>query len=253
MSWDYLFMTNAPRKLPSRGAFDLGMYSIGDLGDVDLVTIPPNDGQALTYKAATETWIPGDAGGVPLLTWTFAGNQTPVASPLRIYNTSGITRTIAKVFVSVNTPPTGSALIVDVHKNGTTIFTNQANRPQIAGGQYTGQSTTIDVIDWAPGDYLTVEVDQVGSTTPGADLTVHVACSENVQGGGVGVVDRLSVSTADVSNPPADAELDAIFGTPAVAGVGFVRLLDDGGADSNVYLVVSSGTSWWHAALTKAV
>jgi len=171
---------------PVYGGVDLSAGKLGELGDVDLVTTPPADGQALTYDTATATWGPGDAGGVPLAMWTIAGNQTPVASPLRIYNTSGITRTIAKVFVSVNTPPTGSALIVDVHKNGTTIFTNQANRPQIADGQYTGQSTTIDVIDWAPGDYLTVEVDQVGSTTPGADLTVQVALSDAAGGGGGG-------------------------------------------------------------------
>lgn len=238
---------------PVYGGIDLSAGKLGDLGDVDLETTPPNDGQALTYDMETDTWGPGDVGGVPLAMWTMAGNQTPVASPLRIYNTAGVTHTIAKVFISVNTPPTGSALIVDVHKNGTTIFTNQANRPQIASGQYTGQSTSIDVTGWAPGDYLTVEVDQVGSTTPGADLTVHLACGEDVQGGGGGVVDRLSVSAADVSNPPTDAELDATFGTPAVAGAGFVRLLDDGGADSNVYLVVSNGTSWWHVLLTKAV
>lgn len=238
---------------PVYGGIDLSAGKLGELGDVDLVTSPPADGQALVYDTATATWVPGDAGGVPLAMWTLAGNQTPVASPLRIYNTSGVTRTLVKVFISVNTPPTGSALIVDVHKNGTTIFTTQANRPQIAVDQYTGQSTTIDVTAWAPGDYLTVEVDQVGSTTPGADLTVHVACSENVGGGGGGVVDRLSVSTANVSNPPTDAELDTTFGTPNVVGTGFVRLLDDAGADSNVYLIVSNGVSWWHVALTKAV
>ena len=32
------------------------------------------------------------------------------------------------------TPPAGAALVVDVNKNGTTIYTNQANRPSIAAG-----------------------------------------------------------------------------------------------------------------------
>jgi hypothetical protein len=180
---------------PVYGGIDLSAGKLGELGDVDLETTPPNDGQALLFDDATDTWIPGDAGGVPLAMWTMAGNQTPVASPLRIYNTSGITRTIAKVFISANTPPTGSALIVDVHKNGTTIFTNQANRPQIADGQYTGQSTSIDVTGWAPGDYLTVEVDQVGSTTPGADLTVHIAFSDAGGGGGGSGTDTTAIHT----------------------------------------------------------
>lgn len=62
----------------------------------------------------------------------------------------------------------------------------------------------------------------------------------------------LDVSTADVSNPPTDAELDSALGTPAAVGAGYQCLLDDGGADTNVYLVVSNGTSWWYTALTKA-
>lgn len=62
----------------------------------------------------------------------------------------------------------------------------------------------------------------------------------------------LETSSANVSNPPTDAELDAEFGTPATVGDGFVALLDDNGADANVYLVGSNGTSWWYTALTKA-
>jgi hypothetical protein len=65
-------------------------------------------------------------------------------------------------------------------------------------------------------------------------------------------VDALQVSTADVSNPPTDAELDSVFGTPATTGAGFTRLLDDNNSDTNLYLVTSSGTSWWYTALTKA-
>lgn len=59
-------------------------------------------------------------------------------------------------------------------------------------------------------------------------------------------------SSADVSTPPTDAELDAIFGTPAQVGAGFAALLDDGGGDTNVYRVYSNGTSWFYSTLTKA-
>jgi len=62
----------------------------------------------------------------------------------------------------------------------------------------------------------------------------------------------LDVSTANVSNPPTDAELDSALGTPAAVGAGYQCLLDDNGADTNVYLVVSNGTSWHYVALTKA-
>src|SRR5690606_29675306 len=98
----------------------------------------------------------------------------PLPGVLRYYNQFGFTRTIRKVFLSVSGAPAGAAIIVDVNKNGTTIFTNQANRPQIAAGQLTGQTTTIDAPTWADGEYFTVDVDQVGSTTPGQNLSVHI-------------------------------------------------------------------------------
>ncbi len=64
--------------------------------------------------------------------------------------------------------------------------------------------------------------------------------------------DTLALDTGNVSNPPTDAELDGLFGTPATVGAGFTRLIDDNGADSAVYLVASNGTSWWYTAMTKA-
>ena len=59
-------------------------------------------------------------------------------------------------------------------------------------------------------------------------------------------------STGNTSNPPTDAELDSLFGTPAELGQGFSVLLDDAGGNANAYRVHSNGTSWWYDALTKA-
>jgi hypothetical protein len=90
------------------------------------------------------------------------------------------TLTITKVKLVVKTAPTGAAIIVDVNKNGTTIFTNQANRPQIAIGETTGDSGTPDVTSLAEGDKLTIDIDQIGSTIAGADLTVEVVADQGV-------------------------------------------------------------------------
>ena len=60
----------------------------------------------------------------------------------------------------------------------------------------------------------------------------------------------LRVVTDDVSNPPTDVELDAVFGTAAAVGTGFVGVVDDNGAGANVYLVVSDGSNWWYEELT---
>ena len=62
----------------------------------------------------------------------------------------------------------------------------------------------------------------------------------------------LTVNTANVSNPPTDAELDSAFGTPATVGTGFYAAVNDNNAGTNVYLVLSDGTSWWFNAMTKA-
>lgn len=82
--------------------------------------------------------------------------------------------TIQDVRARVSSAPTGAGVIVDVLKNGVTIFTNSANRPTISGGSYEGVSGTPDVTALTAGDYLSVDVDQVGSGTPGADLSVVV-------------------------------------------------------------------------------
>jgi hypothetical protein len=92
----------------------------------------------------------------------------------RWYNKSGQTKTIEAVFVHVGTAPTGASLIVDVNKNGTTIFTTQDNRPTIAATETSDTSGTPDVTSVEDGDYLDFDIDQVGSTIPGADLLIVV-------------------------------------------------------------------------------
>ena len=90
------------------------------------------------------------------------------------------TLTIVKVKVVVKTAPTGSSIIVDANKNGTTIFTTQANRPEIAIGETTDDSGTPDVTSLSEGDKITIDIDQIGSTVAGADLTVEVVCNQSV-------------------------------------------------------------------------
>ena len=56
----------------------------------------------------------------------------------------------------------------------------------------------------------------------------------------------------DVADPPTDAEIDAIFGTPATVGPGFMGLIDDNDAHTKFWLCVSSGANWLYEELTKA-
>lgn len=105
--------------------------------------------------------------------FTMEGVLTTGQKTLRIYNLTE-DRAILQVHLAVAVAPVGSAITVDIHLDGTTIFTTQSNRPVIADGQYTGSSSVIEVSAWPVGGYLTFGVDTVGSGTPGSDLSVQV-------------------------------------------------------------------------------
>ncbi len=126
-------------------------------------------------------WEPDGRWRAPNLghtfTWTVAGAITVRTGVHRVYNDTGSTLTIRAVRATVNTAPTGQVIRVDVNKNGTTIFTTQGNRPSIAISGNTSKVTSMDVTTLADGDYLTYDIDQVGSTVAGSDLLVQVLCS----------------------------------------------------------------------------
>lgn len=110
-----------------------------------------------------------------LLPYSYTGTVAVTTGTFRFYNDSGATWTFSGVRASVGTAPAGASIIVDVNKNGTTIFTTQANRPTIAAGANTsGNVTNMNVTTVAAGEYLTIDIDQIGSTTAGADLTVQI-------------------------------------------------------------------------------
>lgn len=81
--------------------------------------------------------------------------------------------TLTAVQLSVNTAPTGSALIVDVNEGGVSVF---STRPQIDVSAKTsvGSSVTPVISDSALADdaEITVDIDQVGSTAKGRGLKV---------------------------------------------------------------------------------
>lgn len=115
----------------------------------------------------------GAAGATPTISITYT-------LPGALYTSVGSTRlylygtcTVQRVIASVGTAPSGASVIVDVNKNGSTIFGIQTNRPTIASGLYVATGTPSDT-SISSGDYLTIDVDQIGSTIGGSDLVVTV-------------------------------------------------------------------------------
>jgi len=146
------------------------------IGDNQVTTAKIGDSQVTTEKIGDNQVTAGKlAAGVikPSETvFTIPGSLSTGARNARFYVEAS--RTISNVVVGVGTAPTGSTAIFDVNKNGTTIFTTQANRPTISiSGFYDGSSTP-DVTSLSAGDYLTVDVDQVGSTVPGSDAVIRI-------------------------------------------------------------------------------
>ena len=87
--------------------------------------------------------------------------------------------TVTEVRLVARTAPTGQAIIVDVNVAGTTIFTNQANRPQIADAATEGNTTTIDDSSISKGENITFDIDQIGSGTAGGVITVAIICNQS--------------------------------------------------------------------------
>lgn len=84
---------------------------------------------------------------------------------------------------TLGTVNTGATFIIDVNKGGTTLYTTQARRPTIAISAANKTSTESGVPDGAValavGDIITVDVDQVGSTVAGSDLSVAISYLAN--------------------------------------------------------------------------
>ena len=64
-----------------------------------------------------------------------------------------------------------SSTIVDIHLNGVTIFTTQANRPTLAYNATSyAVSGTPDVVDLVAGDILAVQIDQIATGAEGLSI-----------------------------------------------------------------------------------
>ncbi len=124
-----------------------------------------------------ETAVGDNDFGMDVIRFTISGTSVVGSHPVRIY--AEVYRQVYACRVVANTAPTGADLIMDVNKNGSTIFTTAANRPKIVIAAFVGAWAIPDRITLVgtqilKGSYLSVDIDQIGSTVAGADLTVEI-------------------------------------------------------------------------------
>lgn len=98
------------------------------------------------------------------------GVLTVATVPHRIYNDTVEVIRVGKVSASVGTAPAGSSILLDVLLNGVDVV---GSVEISAGTNHAIGTLTIDR-NWDEAEYLTVDVTQVGSTSPGSDLTVQI-------------------------------------------------------------------------------
>lgn len=103
----------------------------------------------------------GSPGLVPV--FTRQNDLSVVTGKTRFYFEA--TRTINSIRASVGTVPTGSGVVVETFINQVSI-----GSVTIPSGQNTAVLTVNKVVN--SGDYATVSITSVGSTTPGTDLTL---------------------------------------------------------------------------------
>lgn len=83
---------------------------------------------------------------------------------------------ILEARASVKTAPSGSSIIVDINQNGLSILTNQV---EIPGGSKSSQDATnlptFSVSSLSDDSEISIDVDQVGSSSPGSGLKVYLS------------------------------------------------------------------------------
>lgn len=79
------------------------------------------------------------------------------------------------LMLEVNTAPTGSGITVDVNEGGTTVLSTKAT---IDAGEETSETAAAAPVlsdnSWAKAAKMTVDIDAVGSSTPGKGLKIWI-------------------------------------------------------------------------------
>lgn len=104
--------------------------------------------------------------------WYIAGTLSTGTNKSQEVVYRGPTGTIKRADAHVKTAPVGADLLIDINIDGTTIWSTQANRVKCADGATSGTQTSFNTASITDGQILTVDIDQIGSGTAGAGVTI---------------------------------------------------------------------------------
>ncbi len=113
------------------------------------------------------------AAGTRQIHWCIPGTLSTGTTKSGKVTYRGPTLTLKTADATVKTAPVGADLIFDINDGGTSIWAStQANRVKVADGATSGTQTSFDDTSIAAGAVVTLDIDQVGSGTAGADADV---------------------------------------------------------------------------------
>lgn len=237
--WTALPVT-VPSSIPlsQKGAAS-GVAPLNASGKIDSTYLP-----AATAPSLTATFsVPG----------TLAAGAGTIAMPLP-------NCTINSVEAAVSNAPVTQPILVDVNRNGTTLFTTQASRPTIAsnanGGYATSGPVVPTVTSFAAGA-LTIDVDQVGTSSGGEAVHVDTSAVSAVDGTTFTVnrpaaaqandvlIVFAKITTTGLTWPGTPTGFTAIGSTivdSGLRGYRWYKVLGDSTSDPGPYTFTASGT-----------
>lgn len=134
----------------------------------------PGFGLLKSLSGGTETWaLDPTILATQYSAATFGvcvGSPCTVASTITPPFIVTSTRTLSKCYIAANTAPTGASLIVDVKKNGTSVFGGNPKLTLTAGSTGVLSVTAFATTAFAENDKITVDITQIGSLIAGQDV-----------------------------------------------------------------------------------
>lgn len=168
--------TNATTASAARS--NLGALAAGDnIGAATATTPAANDNDT---SVATTAYVQTElAAEVELDTWViFISDMTSdlTTGTGKIEFLVPYAATVTAIEASVATAPTGSSIIIDVNEAGTSLMTSnkceiEATETSTTTAATAPGETDTSLAQWA---VLTIDIDQVGSTTAGAGAVVYI-------------------------------------------------------------------------------
>ena len=115
-----------------------------------------------------------------VLLWYVSGEQetgTNVSARITLPFDGKIVK--AKAYLA--TAPTGANFLIDINLNGTTLWASSGKLTVLATENSATALTSFDKTTVFEDDYFTIDIDQIGSTLPGEDLTIQLHIEETLQ------------------------------------------------------------------------